>query len=287
MDRIIFGDNQFFGVNHLSEEKARAHAKKFKDINNIIKVLDYVNEIGIKTFMVTTYAQVEQICRHFSSDNIKYAGFKINPCLPYAHKYANEVTELGILGTLNKYMKGNIVKNISKGGIALLKKDFVDIMEILVDVEVAMFDKVEKDTIFLQNVVTDLLLGLGMDDFFVEFNRYVNQKYNVKAGFITMNMPLLYDRLEEKGLKYPTICTSFNKINFRMSGGLKLYEKYAKEKEMHLIAMQVLAAGALSPKEAFQYIAQVKGVDSILFGSASPTHILQSKEMIELYTESK
>jgi hypothetical protein len=24
IDRILFGDNQFFGVNHMSEEKARA-----------------------------------------------------------------------------------------------------------------------------------------------------------------------------------------------------------------------------------------------------------------------
>lgn len=284
MDRIVFGDNQFFGVNHLSEAKARVQSKKFKDVGNIIKVLDYVNQIGIKTFMVTTYAQLEEICNHFAANPEKYKGFKINPCLPYAHKYANEVTELGILGTLNKYMKGNMIKNISKGGVALLKKDFVDIMEILVDVEVAMFNKIEKDAIFLQNVVTDLLLGLGMDDFFLEFDRYVQKKYNVKAGFITMNMPLLYDRLEAKGIRNPTICTSFNKINFRMSGGVRLYEKYASEKEMHLIAMQVLAAGALSPKEAFEYIAQVDGVDSILFGSATPGHILQSKEMIEEYS---
>ena len=31
-----------------------------------------------------------------------------------------------------------------------------------------MFKDVKKDTIFLQNVVTDLLLGLGMNNFFVD-----------------------------------------------------------------------------------------------------------------------
>ena len=103
MDRIIFGDNQFFGVNHLSEAKARNQAKKFKDTSQIIKTLEYVYEIGIKSFMVTTYPQLEKICDHFANNPNKYKGFKINPCLPYAHKYANEVTELGIIGTLNKY----------------------------------------------------------------------------------------------------------------------------------------------------------------------------------------
>ena len=69
MDRIIFGDNQFFGVNHLSEEKARLQSNKFKDINKIIEILEYVNEIGIKSFMVTTYSQVDAICQHFSDKN--------------------------------------------------------------------------------------------------------------------------------------------------------------------------------------------------------------------------
>ena len=32
MDRILFGDNQFFGVNHMSEEKARTQSMRFQDI---------------------------------------------------------------------------------------------------------------------------------------------------------------------------------------------------------------------------------------------------------------
>ena len=281
MDKIIFGDNQFFGVNHLSEEKARSQSKEFNNIDNIINILEYVNTLGIKSFMATTYPQMKNICEYIATNNEKYKGFKINPCLPYPHKYANEITELGILGVANKYFKGNLVKSMAKGGKAFIKKKFFDMMEILIDVEVSLFKDVEKDTIFLQNVVTDLLLGLGMNDFLVEYVQYVNRKYNVNAGFITMNMPLLYDSLEAKGVKNPIICTSFNKINFRMSGGVDLYEKYAKEKEMRLIAMQVLAAGALSPKEAFEYVLQVKGIDSILFGSGIKNHILESKNMID------
>ena len=32
VERILFGDNQFFGINHLSEEKARQQAMKFQDV---------------------------------------------------------------------------------------------------------------------------------------------------------------------------------------------------------------------------------------------------------------
>ena len=40
MDRVIFGDNQFFGVNHSSDEKSRAQAIRFKDNQAIIDVLN-------------------------------------------------------------------------------------------------------------------------------------------------------------------------------------------------------------------------------------------------------
>ena len=40
MDRVLFGDNQFFGVNHMSEEKARAQQMRFQDLSAIIEVLD-------------------------------------------------------------------------------------------------------------------------------------------------------------------------------------------------------------------------------------------------------
>ncbi len=40
MDKVLFGDNQFFAVNHLSDEKSRAESIKFRDISSIIQVLD-------------------------------------------------------------------------------------------------------------------------------------------------------------------------------------------------------------------------------------------------------
>ena len=39
MERILFGDNQFFGINHMSEEKARQQAMRFQNVDAIIEVL--------------------------------------------------------------------------------------------------------------------------------------------------------------------------------------------------------------------------------------------------------
>ena len=47
MDRLLFGDNQFFGVNHMSEEKARAQQMRFQDIDAIMNVLDIAYDEGL------------------------------------------------------------------------------------------------------------------------------------------------------------------------------------------------------------------------------------------------
>ena len=126
MDKVLFGDNQFFAVNHLSDEKSRAQAIRFKTDEAIINVLDSVVDLGIKTFMCTTHDRISNICDHLRSNPDRYEGFKIFPCMPYAHKYVNAITELGYIGTLKEYLPGNIFTTFAKGGLAFAKKDGIN-----------------------------------------------------------------------------------------------------------------------------------------------------------------
>lgn len=283
MEKVIFGDNQFFAVNHLSDEKSRAQSIRFKDDASIIRVLDQSIEVGINTFMCTTHDRIANICKHIIANPGSYQGYKIYPCMPYAHKYANAVTELGIMGTIKQYVPGNIFGTFAKGGVAFLSKDFIKLMQILVDAEMKMFKGISTPVIFIQNVVVDMILGLKMYEVFYEYDAYIRKKYDAEPGYITMNMPALFDVLEAGGIKNPVICSSINKIGFRMSGGKEIYEKYLEEKEFRPIAMQVLAAGALRPKEAIEYLGQFKRIESVLFGASSKEHIRETKELVEKY----
>jgi len=281
MDRVLFGDNQFFAVNHLSDEKAREQAIRFKDDPSIIRVLDHAREAGINTFMCTTHERISNICDHIRSHPEVYRGFKIYPCMPYAHKFANAVTESGYIGTVRKYVPGNLFGSFAKGGIAYLRKDFISLMELLIDSEMKMFKGIQTPVIFIQNVLVDLILGLGMLEVFREYDLYIRKKYNAEPGYITMNMPALFDALTSVGIKDPIICSSINKIGFRMPGGRTIYEKYLNEKRMRPIAMHVLAAGALRPEEAIEYLSHFPKIESVLFGASSKTHIVETKELIE------
>ncbi|MDP4129494.1 MAG: hypothetical protein Q8918_13700 [Bacteroidota bacterium] len=286
MERVIFGDNQFFGINHSSEEKSRAQAIRFKENQAIVEVLDIAIAEGIQTFMCTTHDRIADICETLRADS-KYENFTIYPCMPYAHKYSNAVTELGIMGSIKQYLPGNIFSTLAKGGMAFVKKDFIAMMELMIDAEMKMFKGISTPVIFLQNVVTDLLLGLGMSDFLVGFHHYVRHKYKAEAGFITMNLPLLLNVLESRGIENPTICASINKLGFRMSGGKEVYEKTIAEKRCRLIAMQVFAAGAIPPKEALEYVCNMDGIESILFGASSRGNIRNSKSLIDAFTEKR
>jgi len=287
MDRIIFGDNQFFGVNHMSEEKARAQAMRFQDISAVIDVLDDAYAEGIRTFMCTTHERISEVCDHFRANREKYPGYKFFPCLPYAHKYANAAAELGVLGAVRSFLpQENALGALFRGGVSLATKDMQGLATLLIGAELKMFAGLDTPVIFLQNVATDFLLGLGFDEAFRIFADCVRERYQAEPGFITMNAPLLLQRLGKIGIKNPIICANINKIGFRMCGGMQAYDDLMTEGKCRLIAMSVFASGALPPQEALEYVCKYPKIESIVFGASSRRNIAQTKQLIDRLTVS-
>lgn len=282
MDKIIFGDNQFFGVNHMSEQTAIKQAQKFKTADDIYKTLEYVNDIGIKSFMFTTHNQLEPVFEKMRR-NPKFDDFKLYPSMPYAHKYADAMVELGFFDALNKFVPGSKIMAGLKGAGSFITANPAPMMQLLVDSEMKLLQGMNVQGIFLLNIVTDLLIGLGMENMLYEFAQYTEKKYNVKAGFFTMNYVKLHDILVNKlGMENPIIVSDINKVGFRMNPSQEEVETTLKKKDSYNIAMSFLASGAIRPKEAVDYIGSLSGgVDSVLFGASSPGHIKDTKELLE------
>jgi hypothetical protein len=285
MDRVLIGDNQFFGVNHMSEEKARAQAMRFQDTSAIIQVLDDAYSEGIKTFMCTTHERLGEICDYFRANQHKYADYTFYPCMPYAHKYANAAAEHGVLGALSSFLPAeNKFGALVRGGLSLARQDIAGLAGLLIDAEMKMFAGLRTPVIFLQNVATDFLLGLGFDEAFKVFAEHVRERYQAEPGFITMNAPLLLKRLQKVGLQQPIICTNINKIGFRMCGGMAAYEEMIDQGRCRLVAMSVFASGALPPREALEYVCRFPNIESIVFGASSWRNIAQTKQLIDQLT---
>lgn len=285
MDRLLFGDNQFFGVNHMSEEKARAQAMRFQDSKAIIDVLDIAYAQGVRTFMCTTHERVEEVCNHVRANPQNYQDFLFYPCMPYAHKYANAVTEYGMLGAVKRFLpQEGLLDAAMRGGMSLARKDIEGIATLLIDAEMKMFTGLKTPVIFLQNVLVDFLLGLKFNEAFKIFADHVKKRYNAEPGFITMNMPMLLDVLQAQGIENPIVCANINKIGFRMSGGFESYEKMLAERQFRAIAMSIFASGAIPAKEAVEWICKFPQIKSVVFGASSRSNIVNTVDLFKSYS---
>jgi hypothetical protein len=285
MDRILYGDNQFFGVNHMSEEKARAQAMKFRDVDAIMPVLESAYDLGLRTFMCTTHDAIGDVADRVRADPQRYEGLMFYPGMPYAHKYSNALAEFGVIETLKRLAPGGVFEAALRGVKSAVRKDAEQLMCMLVDAEMKRFEGVSTPVVFLQNVVTDLLLGLKMHPLLRSFSDYVSERYHAEAGFITMNMPMLLDALDEVGVDNPIVCCNYNKIGFRMSGGIERYDEALEQRRFRCIAMSVFASGALEPAEAIRWICDRPRIESIVFGASSAGNIRSTISLIDTYTQ--
>jgi hypothetical protein len=234
--------------------------------------------------MCTTHDRIAEICAHVRQNPERYSGFTFYPCMPYAHKYANAVTESGVIGAMRRFVPDSgLVDAAMRGTSSLARKDIDGLVTLLVDAEMKMFDGLNTPVIWLQNVVVDLLLGLGFKRAFEVFADHVRERFGAEPGFITMNLPALLGTLDEVGIENPIVCSNINKIGFRMSGGLDAYRDTLESRQFRAVAMSVFASGAIPPDEAIAWVCEQPNIESIVFGASSRRNIRSTRELVDKY----
>ncbi|WP_276962600.1 hypothetical protein [Bacteroides graminisolvens] len=289
IDKIVFGDNQFFGINHRSQDKAEELLKRFSDIKNIFEVYDNAFDCGINAVMLNSNDRAIEICDYFREHKDKYGNLAWYPSIPYPHKYADMVNELGIFPAINEVLfKGNstmgVLGMMGKGAMAVFTKDAMKMMEMLIDVEFKIYRGLNVKVLFLLNPITDLILGYGIKEVFEHYCEYIRKKYKVIPGFITLNLPYLKAKLEEWGIEDVVICSAINKAGFNMFPSKEEYERVIAANDptkYQLMAMSPLASGSISPKESFDYVNGLN-LQSVVFGASSKGHIQSSMDLMNL-----
>ncbi|KQX18544.1 MULTISPECIES: hypothetical protein [unclassified Sphingomonas] len=286
IDPIVFGDNQFFGINHMSQEKAQEQAERFADIDAIFGVYDQAFDAGIRAVMLNSNERAVAICDRFRSRKSEYPAIAWYPSIPYPHKYASLVAEKGMVGALNAMLfaagTGSALGKIARGGMALATLDAVRLMKLLVDQEMGMFRGLDIRVVFLQNIVTDLMLGYDQAEILGEYCAYVRKAYGALPGLITQNMPLLRRKLIEWGLRDVVICSSINKIGYLMSPDVDAYVDALAQNDgdaYPMMAMSTLASGAIPAPEAYEFVNRL-GIQSVVFGASSRKNIDQTVTLI-------
>jgi hypothetical protein len=122
--------------------------------------------------------------------------------------------------------------------------------------------------VFLHNVVVDLLLALKVDGVLKFFADHIREKHGVRPGFGSLNLPLLVERLDAEGIRDAAIMTSVNRAGFFMNPSQSACEGVLSGGDIDVVAMSILASGAIPASEAFPYAASFPTVKSFLFGTS-------------------
>ena len=283
LDPLILGDNQFFGINHMTQEKAQQMAERFNDMQAIFSAYRAAHSLGIRAFMLNSNEKAGTICDHFRNHRSEFPGLVMYPSIPYPHKYANLVAEQGIVGAIQAVLSGQLTVNLlglAGKSLSLLAGDLTRILEMLIDVEMKIYRHLDFKAIYLQNILTDLLLGLEFREVFIAYCSYIEKKFRAVPGFLTMNVPRLAAYLESCGIKHAVICGAVNKIGYLMSPDVAAYEQYFRgSQEYPMTAMSIFAGGAIPPRDAVRYVAQ-QGIRSIVFGASSRNHMQAAIELM-------
>lgn len=287
IDRVVFGDNQFFGINHMSQAKAQEQAERFAKLDHIMAVYDCAIDAGIEAIMLNSNDRARDICDRFRADPARYGHLRWYPSIPYPHKYASLVSEKGMVGALNEILFARGAKSalgkMVRGGMAAVTLDAVKLMKMLVDQEMEIFHDLDVRVIFLQNVVVDLMLGYDVAEPFVAYCEHIRKRYGAYPGLITQNMPMLRAKLIGWGIEDVVICSSINRIGYLMYPSREAYdETFAINdgEKYPLMAMSTLASGAVPPAAAYEYI-NARNIQSVVFGASSPGNIRQTVSLIQ------
>lgn len=277
--KVILGDNQFLGVNHASQAKAADLFERFKNADAIIEVIGFAYEAGVRDFMFTTHDRYEPVFDEIRRSKL-FPGMYYTPCLPYAHKYWNKMSDIGPVGILTSTLLQINPLSLIPATLGLLVGSTKGITQILTKIEILMCKGLPVRGVFLQNLAFDFLMSMELKGVVENFADVVTNKLGAHPGFITMNHSIATEFLCDKvGIDKPWICANYNIDGFRMNPSQASCEASFASGRSKNIAMSVLASGRASPNEAITYVVDHlrRGhLDAVLFGSSSRKNILDN-----------
>jgi hypothetical protein len=279
--KIILGDNQFFGINHFDLEKGEKTKLKFDSTKKIEAFINDSLEIGLDGFMINSNERGYEIVNSSKFDLTK----EIHYSIPYPHKYASMVNENGMMSLFEHVIKNtSLIKNIIGGVKLVATQNLKSITPLALNLEVPKNLK-KGSYVYMQNIITDLLLGMGRGDILVEFIKSV---YNMgyKPGIITLN-PIMFDKLlkneqEAEWLKDLIVCFNINKEGFNVFPSLDFVEDFIESSPKYkLMGMSIFASGAANIPHSINYIKKLK-LDYVVFGSSRLENIKSNFNLLKL-----
>jgi hypothetical protein len=283
-DAILLGHNQFIGVSHLSQDSARTRVERFSDYSKIAELVGYCAERGVSAMMLSTHPRARDILQILKDEGLA-SRMNLYPLIPYAAGYVRRMNAVGMKGMVKEIFSqastSTKARIASQGALGYARKDFTRMLGAFIDIELLPFDGFNLGGVFLHDAFVDLALALDAGEQMEFFSRHIGRRYSTRAGFVTMNFPALAGALTRWDMEPPLVMTTFNKAGFQMNPSRESCEEALPSCRGDIIAMSTLAAGYLKPRDAYQYLFALDGIDSVVVGVSSTDHSCETIEEIE------
>lgn len=269
--KLILGDNQFFGINHHDLQKGNQTKLQF---SNEIKINDFIKEtvnLGMDGFMINSNDIGYRIVKNYKSVGKE----EIHYSIPYPHKFATMVNESGMLSLLKYFLsKTSFLLLLRTFPKFLFSRDIKYLIPLIISLEVPNNLK-KGSTVYIQNIVTDLILGLKRFDIIEAFGKELRKrKYNI--GLITLN-PTKLDQLikESKVLNSSDVivCFNINNAGFNVFPNKDAVESLLNSaKNYKTMGMSIFASGGGDIEQSIRFIKNLN-LDYVVFGSSKINNI--------------
>jgi hypothetical protein len=287
LQKIVLGHNQFFGVDHLSAVRGAQRAAYFSENSRILNMIHTAYENGATGMMMSTHERAADIAEMLRNEGSLANKLAIYPLLPYVQKYVVAANEKGMLNVVFDALSGTKFSQklamIWKGGKGILAKDINAILSAMIRLELKTFQRLRMEAVFLHDVFTDLALALNLQDVFEFYLEEIQKLFGAQGAFTTKNLPTLLKRFSAWGLARPVVMTHFNKAGYHMNPSRKACEDAVSKYDVTIMAMGSLASGYLGPDEAYEYLAKISKVDSVVVGVSSEVHAKETFAAIKKY----
>jgi hypothetical protein len=277
---LILGHNQFIGISHISEEKAREREAKFSKVENIYKVVEYAADLGYKGMIIETHPRMLEFLNYYKKNRTFDMDFYLQ--VPYVQGYIQQMNENGLYGLARDIVRksgiGIVSVLVAKNIVNLAKKDYLSIGLSALQLEVKPFMDIEIKALFLHNVLTDLFLCFQLQDILKEYIYYTEEKLNLNPGFITLNFCLLNDSFHKWNIKPPFVMTPINPRGYDMNPSKEKVEAAIREYKGNIMAMNILGGGAFSVDEVNKYLTSIGNINYCTVGASSKEHLKKLNE---------
>ena len=271
--KIILGDNQFFGVNHADLNKGSLSKQQFSSQQAIYDFIRKSVDTGIDGLMLNSNSTAIDLLNTYNIN------LDLHYSVPYPHKFASMVNENGLRSIFGLMRHNLTISDIPSFLKFIYSKDLMDAVEICIKLELPKKNRQSIKYIYLQNIITDMLIASQRVDLLEKFCLVV-RKLGFNPALITLN-PTRLDELLQRFNKYPItkeliVCFNYNLEGFNVFPDLKQVEQQlASGTGYSVMLMSIFASGSTKNDKIFETLKSLKP-EYVVFGTSSLSRLREN-----------